>query len=68
MNESELAESGVLDKHEQSWIAQGYKVVRRPSKATLPAFLERFSPDAILLGRKPNVVVEVVQGPAPSGA
>lgn len=61
MNEFELAEKAILDAHEPSWVAQGYKVVRQPKRATLPAFLERYMPDAVLLGRNPQVVVEVVR-------
>jgi hypothetical protein len=61
MNEFERAENAVLDRHEPAWIAQGYKVVRHPSRSTLPPFLEKYEPDAVLLGRKPKVVVEVVR-------
>jgi hypothetical protein len=61
MNEFELADNAVLDQHEPSWVAQGYKVVRRPSRENLPAFLDRYMPDAVLVGRTPNVVVEVVR-------
>lgn len=61
MTEFELAEKAILDAHEPSWVAQGYEVVRQPKRATLPAFLERYMPDAVLLGRSPQVVVEVVR-------
>ncbi|MER9586745.1 HepT-like ribonuclease domain-containing protein [Mesorhizobium sp. M0276] len=61
MNEFELAEDAILDQHEPSWIAQGYKLVRRPSRGSLPSFLERYLPDAVLLGRTPQVVVEVLR-------
>jgi hypothetical protein len=61
MNEFELAEKVALDRHEPSWRAQGYRVVRHPSRETLPAFLDQYKPDAILVGRKPQVWVEVVR-------
>ncbi len=61
MNEFDIAEKTILDRHEPSWVAKGYTVVRRPSRATLPNFFEKFEPDAVLLGRIPQVVVEVVR-------
>ncbi len=61
MNENELEENAVLDRHEPSWIAQGYRVVRQPRGTNLPAFLRTHAPDAVLLGRTPNVVVEVLR-------
>jgi hypothetical protein len=61
MREHEIAEETILDRHARSWQAQGYEVVRHPSRADLPAFLSSYMPDAVLLGRSPKVVVEVVR-------
>ena len=61
MNEFELVENAVLDQREPSWRAQGYRVVRHPSREILPAFLERYRPDAILVGRLPQILVEIVR-------
>ncbi|MEM1048277.1 MAG: HepT-like ribonuclease domain-containing protein [Pseudomonadota bacterium] len=60
MNVSRQTETAVLDLHEPSWTARGYRLVRRPAAENLPDFLKGFSPDAILLGRDPKVVVEIV--------
>lgn len=60
MIEYETFEDSVLDAHEPKWVADGYRVVRRPSQAALPPFLHGFTPDALLIGREPKVVVEVV--------
>ena len=61
MSEYEQAEKAVLDAHEPAWRAQGYTVLRRPSGSSLPSFLHSYEPDALLLGRTPTVVVEVVR-------
>jgi uncharacterized protein YutE (UPF0331/DUF86 family) len=61
MNEHELTEQSILDQYEPSWVAQGYQVIRQPQRANLPEFLSRYVPDAVLLGRNPNVVVEVIR-------
>ena len=61
MNGIELEEKAILDQHEPSWVAQGYKVVRQPSGEHLPEFLHSYKPDAILVGRTPYVVVEVLR-------
>lgn len=66
MNDIEQLEKDVLDAHEPKWIAQGYKVVRHPTGSALPPFLERFRPDAVLLGRTPQVVVEIVRKGQPN--
>jgi hypothetical protein len=66
VNDIEQAEKAVLDAHEPKWVAQGYKVVRHPTGAVLPTFLESYAPDAVLLGRSPQVVVEVVRKGQPN--
>ena len=38
---------------------RGYRVIKRPSKASLPDFLAAFRPDLIAYGPEENVVVEV---------
>ncbi len=60
MNVSQQTETAVLDLHEPAWTAQGYRLVRRPAPENLPAFLKGLKPDAILLGRNPKVIVEIV--------
>ena len=61
MSNATSSEVAVLEEHEPFWKAQGYTVVRRPAGEALPAFLKNYSPDALLLGPKPQVVVEVVR-------
>ncbi len=66
MTERQHTNHAVLDSHEPSWVAQGYRVIREPSGSYLPKFLKRFEPDAILLGRTPKIVVEVVRKGQPN--
>ena len=66
MNDIDQSEKAILDAHEPKWIAQGYEVVRHPTGAALPTFLENYQPDAVLLGRTPQVVVEVVRKGQPN--
>jgi len=61
MTDSEAIEMDMLDAHEQQWLAQGYELVRQPTRAQLPDFLQKYVPDAVLIGRDPKVVVEVVR-------
>jgi len=65
MSDQHRAEDAILERHEPNWIAQGYKVVRPRSGGDLPAFLEDYVPDALLLGRTPQVVVEVISKGSP---
>jgi hypothetical protein len=54
------AEQAILDKLEPKWLAQGYRVIRQPARENLPQFFDRYLPDAVLLGRIPQVAVEIV--------
>jgi uncharacterized protein YutE (UPF0331/DUF86 family) len=65
MSEQHRAEDAILERYEPNWIAQGYKVVRPRSVGDLPAFLKDYVPDALLLGRTPQVVVEVTSKGSP---
>lgn len=56
----ETLEREILDEHEPLWKAQGYEVIMSPRGAHLPNFLGTYQPDAILVGRDPKVIVEVV--------
>ena len=65
MSDQHRAEDAILERHESKWIAQGYKVVRQPRAGDLPSFLKNFIPDALLLGRDPQVVVEIISKGSP---
>ncbi|MBX3504064.1 MAG: DUF86 domain-containing protein [Parvibaculum sp.] len=60
MNEHQALEEGILDKYEAQWRAQGYDLIRHPSREVIPEFLGKYRPDAVLVGRRPHVAVEVV--------
>jgi hypothetical protein len=55
-----LSEKAVLDQFEARWRDQGYKLVREPSQEELPDFLKGFRPDAIAVGQKPSLVIEII--------
>lgn len=61
MSDQYRAEESILERHESNWIAQGYKVVRQPRMGDLPDFFNNYVPDALLLGRYPHVIVEVIR-------
>jgi len=48
-----------LDQIEPELVRQGYRVVRSPSRADIPSFLQGYVPDAIALGKEPNIAVEI---------
>jgi hypothetical protein len=50
-----------LDRLEPRWRDRGYTLVREPSQEQLPDFLKGFHPDAIAIGQKPSLVIEVVR-------
>ncbi|GGL28752.1 DUF4145 domain-containing protein [Caulobacter rhizosphaerae] len=56
-----LNEQAALDNLESRWTKRGYQVIRRPSADQLPGFLRGFQPDAIAVGAKPQLVIEVMQ-------
>jgi hypothetical protein len=49
-----------LDEIERRWAGEGYKLVLRPSRETVPAFLGGHLPDAIATGKEPGIIFEVV--------
>jgi uncharacterized protein YutE (UPF0331/DUF86 family) len=61
MTNQEVLEQAILDENEPRWIAQGYRVIRRPRRDQAPAFLGKYTPDAIATGRSPGLIVEVVR-------
>jgi hypothetical protein len=61
MISASLGERAVLDELEPSWRKRGYTLIRQPSQDQLPGFLKGFRPDAIAVGAKPGLVIEVVQ-------
>jgi len=61
MTDGASNEQVLLDRFEASWKSQGYELLREPSSSELPDFLKKIRPDAVLLGRSPKVVVEVVR-------
>ncbi|WP_411035414.1 hypothetical protein [Shinella sp. BYT-45] len=48
-----------LDQLEPQFVRRGYKLIRNPSRAELPSFIEGYVPDAIAVGRKPNIALEI---------
>lgn len=66
MTEFELDEQAALDAREPAWRAQGYNVVRQPRPSVLPEFFKGLRPDAVLLGRTPQIIVEVVRKGQPN--
>lgn len=61
MTNYEGPEHALLDEHEPRWVAQGYRLIRHPRGKEVPHFLGHFMPDAILVGREPKLVVEVIR-------
>ena len=55
------AEAIALDRLEPQLTAEGYRVIRQPAAGHLPDFLAGRRPDAIAVGRKPSLVIEVFQ-------
>lgn len=62
MRQSQVRESRVLDLLAERYRAQGYTFFKYPSKEVLPPFLGVYRPDAIALGPKDNVAIEVQTG------
>lgn len=56
-----LTESAMLDSLESRWTNEGYRVIRQPRADELPAFLRGFQPDAIAIGSKPSLLIEVLR-------
>lgn len=61
MKIAEDSERAALDEYEPGWVEQGYRVIRHPSPSQVPKFLGHFQPDALAVGRQPNLVVEVLR-------
>lgn len=49
-----------LEDIERRFSAMGYTLVHHPQAALLPSFLGNFRPDAIAIGKSPNVIIEVM--------
>jgi hypothetical protein len=62
MKSALLKERSALDAFEPLWRKKGYTLVREPSQDELPGFLKGFHPDAIAVGVKPSLAIEVVGG------
>ena len=60
------AESIALNRLEPLLAAKGYRMIRSPGDRDLPPFLAGRRPDAIAVGRKPSLLIEVFgkDGPA----
>lgn len=57
-NHSEL-ERLALDQLEPQLVRGGYQVIRSPMRSDLPAFMEGYIPDAIAIGKEPNIALEI---------
>lgn len=60
------AETIALDRLEPQLAAKGYRVIREPGAGDLPDFLAGRRPDAIAVGRKPCLVIEVFRKDGPT--
>lgn len=58
---SALTEDEVLDRLEPRWMNEGYRLIRQPKVEQLPAFLRGFAPDAIAVGPKLSLVIEIMR-------
>ena len=55
------AEAIALDRLAPQLEAEGYRVIRQPAAGDLPDFLAGRRPDAIAVGKKPCLVIEVLR-------
>jgi DNA-binding transcriptional ArsR family regulator len=62
MVEPRVRESRLLDLLGQRYEERGYAFFKYPPREMLPEFLREYRPDAIALGPKDNVVIEVKSG------
>jgi hypothetical protein len=62
MVEPRVRESRLLDLLGQRYEERGYAFFKYPPREMLPEFLRDYMPDAIALGPKDNVVIEVKSG------
>jgi hypothetical protein len=62
MVEPRIRESRLLDLLGQRYEERGYAFFKYPPREMLPEFLRDYMPDAIALGPKDNVVIEVKSG------
>ncbi len=53
-------ESEALDEIEGRLTKDGYRLLRSPGRGDLPDFLQDFQPDAIAVGKLPQIVIEVI--------
>jgi hypothetical protein len=61
MNEEDQVEADLLTLAAEQFKDEGYTVVREPSANALPTALRALHPDAIAIGKHPNIVIEVVR-------
>lgn len=52
-------ERRALDRIEPKLLERGYTLIRDPKRDQLPAFLGGYVPDAIAVGRNPNIALEI---------
>lgn len=60
MNSVPMFEREVLDAIERRLVDDGYRFIREPEQDRLPGFMRSFRPDAIAIGKEPNLVIEVI--------
>jgi len=61
MSEQQQIEADLVALAAEQFKDDGYTVVREPSPSSLPAALREFHPDAIAIGKRPFVIIEVVR-------
>lgn len=61
MAQMATSEQFALEQMEPRWRRLGYQVMRNPKPDQLPSFLRGVTPDAIALGRSPQLVIEVLR-------
>ena len=62
MVEPRVRETRLLDLLGQRYEERGYAFFKYPPREMLPEFLRDYMPDAIALGPKDNVVIEIKSG------
>ena len=61
-------EREALDEIERRLTLQGYALLRDPPRDALPSFLQAFTPDAIAIGKTPQLLIEVISRRASSSS
>lgn len=61
MNDQEASERATLERLSKNWSAQGFQVLLEPRGSSVPDFLQKYRPDAILSKDGKKVIVEIIR-------